>query len=196
MNITVEKTTPSQSSPLHRHQSSLEGILDFSLRQPLTAEQRQQAKRKFYHVVQHFEAAETTQIDRARKRGSQYNRSLLVRLTYEHARSAESQDIFLRTFFRSMPLSLDSEDFESDRDVDLGSEATEAHLRSLLIGFADYLLDNFFLPCKNVTFLLPSYSDLSADHDAWWPGLSKSIHQEDAPTIPCLPFGHPEGTGS
>ena len=41
-----------------------------------------------------------------------------------------------------MALSLDGED-----DVDF--ECDEEHLRATLFLFADYLFDNFFLPCKN-----------------------------------------------
>lgn len=158
MNITVGKTTPSQAVPLHRHQSSLEGILDFSSTVPLAAEQRQQARRKFYHIVQHFEAtrAEPAQINKnAGKRGTRYNQPLLVRLTYENARSEESRDVFLRAFFRSMALSLDGEDLKSDFDVDFGNETVEADLRSSLIGFAEYLIDNFFLPCKKGHSFIP-----------------------------------------
>lgn len=40
-----------------------------------------------------------------------------------------------------MQLSLD------ENDVDLGNEQVETSLRSALFDFADYLLDNFFLPC-------------------------------------------------
>ncbi|KAI1660597.1 hypothetical protein F4813DRAFT_298679, partial [Daldinia decipiens] len=67
---------------------------------------------------------------------------LLVRLTYEYALTDESKDNFLRTFFRSMGLSMDGE------DIGFGDKDFEEELRSSLLRFADYLLDNFFLPLK------------------------------------------------
>ncbi|KAH6640148.1 hypothetical protein F5144DRAFT_618018 [Chaetomium tenue] len=160
MNITAGKTTPFQAVPLHRHQSSLEEILDFSSTVPLGAEQRGQARRKFYRIVQHFEAesTQTSKTKTAGKRGTRYNQPLLIRLTYENARSEESQDVFLRAFFRSMALSLDGEDLKSDLDLDFGNEAVEADLRSSLIGFAEYLIDNFFLPLKASTKKTPQPS--------------------------------------
>ena len=121
--------------------SSLEGIIDFSTaRAPLHADQRAHAKRKFYHIVGHFKTTGGN--------SKQYNRPLLVRLTYEYARSEESQDVFLRAFFQSMALSLDIHDLEADHDVNLSNKSDEADLRSALFGFADYLIDNFFLPRK------------------------------------------------
>lgn len=65
-----------------------------------------------------------------------YNRTRLIRLTYDHARSPLSQDNFLRAFFASLELSMD------------GDEALDQPIRSKLFGFADYLVNNFFLPCK------------------------------------------------
>jgi hypothetical protein len=132
---------PSQSSPLHRHQSSLEGVLDFSAEVPLSTDQRARASRQFHHIVRHFEFP-------AEKRP--YSRALLVRYTYEYARSQESRDVFLRAFFQSMRLSLD------DEDVDLGDTEVETGLRSALFDFADYLLDNFFLPCMSSLATLPA----------------------------------------
>ncbi|KAK0633309.1 hypothetical protein B0T14DRAFT_533546 [Immersiella caudata] len=113
------QVNPSQSSPLHRHQSSLEGVLDFSAELP--AERRP------------------------------YSSPLLVRYTYEYARSQESRDVFLRAFFQSMRLSVD------DEDVDLGDTEVETGLRSALFDFADYLLDNFFLLCIRPNRRRPAY---------------------------------------
>lgn len=155
MDVPLDRASPSQPSPLHRHQSSLEGIIDFSTTVPLGAEQRVQARRKFYHIVQHFEPEAIGA--RTKDRENRYNRPLLVRLTYEHARSEESQDAFLRAFFRSVALSIDVGDLACDRDVDFEDKAVEDDLRSALFGFAEYLIDNFFLPCKaNTSLPLPS----------------------------------------
>jgi len=135
------RVNPSQSSPLHRHQSSLEGVLDFSAEVPLSADQRARASHQFHHIVRHFEFPAETR---------PYSRPLLVRYTYEYARSQESRDVFLRAFFQSMRLSL------NDEDVDLGNTEVETGLRSALFDFADYLLDNFFLPCMSSLATLPT----------------------------------------
>ncbi|PHH73972.1 hypothetical protein CDD83_4640 [Cordyceps sp. RAO-2017] len=126
-------------SPLHRHQSSLESVIDFSTEPPLGLDQRTQARRTFYHIVNHFEARSHSSENRSR----QYNRPSLVRLTYEYARSEESQDNFLRAFFRSMALSMDGEE-----PVNFDQESLAVEFGSALFNFAEYLLDNFFLPLK------------------------------------------------
>ncbi|KAK3933822.1 hypothetical protein QBC46DRAFT_401156 [Diplogelasinospora grovesii] len=139
---------PTSPSPHHRHQSSLEGIICFSSEPALEAGERARARQKFYRIIDHFRAA-----DGSRSGGCQYNRPLLIRLTYEHARSEESQDIFLRAFFQSMALSVDSEN-------DLDFENNEQDLGSALSRFADYLLDNFFLPLRASSGKTPQPSPL------------------------------------
>jgi hypothetical protein len=126
--------------PHHRHQSSLEGLIDFSAKPPLSEDEHDQAKRKFYHVVEHFEVDENGQPSSNRSR--QYNPPKLIRYTYEYARSPLSKDNFLQAFFKILELSIDG-----DEDIDL-SGALEEQIRSSLFGFADDLINNFFLPCK------------------------------------------------
>ncbi|KAI0523904.1 hypothetical protein F5B22DRAFT_422349 [Xylaria bambusicola] len=116
-------------SPLHRHQSSLEGIIDFSTEPPLRTEQRSVAKDRFNCIVDYF----NTDDDPSNR--SPYHRSQLIRFTYQYALSEQSQDNLLRAFFQAMTLSLDDDD---DFDFD--------ELRPKFFGFADSLLDNFFLP--------------------------------------------------
>ncbi|KAI0412237.1 hypothetical protein F5X98DRAFT_367467 [Xylaria grammica] len=107
-------------SPHNRHQPSLGGIIDFSLEQPLGADERVSARRRFYPIVNHFEGKEKNNSSSGSGGSNPYNRLALVRLTYEYA-----------AFFRSMALSITGE--------------TSLH------SFADYLLDNFFLPLKAST---------------------------------------------
>ncbi|TPX23658.1 hypothetical protein DIZ76_012993 [Coccidioides immitis] len=93
----------------HRHHASLEKIINFSAPEPLTADQRSQARDRFYAVINHFSATD-------RRVG--YSRPLLVRYTFEYARSELSQDIFLRAFFEFMNLGLTSDDdidFDDDQ---------------------------------------------------------------------------------
>lgn len=131
------------TSSLHRHQSSLEGIINFSPTAPLDAKVRAQAKRKFLTIVNLFEAAG------AADKHDQYDRAKLVRLTYEYACSEESRDVFLKAFFDAIGFPIDGEnvDFDSDEQETLGLA---------LFRFADYLFDNFFLP--RMATELPSFS--------------------------------------
>uniref|UniRef100_A0A0B7KKY2 HNH nuclease domain-containing protein n=1 Tax=Bionectria ochroleuca TaxID=29856 RepID=A0A0B7KKY2_BIOOC len=129
------------SLPLHRHQSSLEGVIDFSAELTLGTDQRTNAKRRFYHIVEYFEAANSSSSN------DDYSRPRLVHFTYDYALSEESRDNFLRAFFRAMALSIDGEE-----DIDVED------LRSPFFGFADYLLDNFFLPLKASTKRTPQPS--------------------------------------
>lgn len=114
-----------------RHQSSLESLIDFVSQGPRFAdtEERARAVARFYQVVSHFEATETSR---------PYNRAALIRLTFEYARSAESQDRFLAFFFQSLAIGpLDGEVAYSDPS-----------LHEAFLGVARFLMNNFFLPCR------------------------------------------------
>lgn len=161
------------SAPHHRHQSSLEGLIDLNHRAPLTANQRACARAKFSRIVTRLEA--TTSSD------GPYNRPVLVRLTYEYARSEESKDNFLRAFFQAMALSIDDE--QENLCLDENRELEE-ELRSALVQFAEYLLDNFFLPLNlNLLSPFPTSPEMLI-----YELLSQSIHQENPATISRLPF--------
>jgi hypothetical protein len=135
------------SSPRHRHQSSLEGIIDFSTEPPLDPAARDQARRKFYRIVEYFDDSQGGTVRTVGggagvggDTGSQYNRAQLIRLTYDYACSPISQDNFLRAFFRSVELSMDdSEDVAGELELN-------DDVRSTFFRFSDYLFDNFFLP--------------------------------------------------
>ncbi|PGH00919.1 hypothetical protein AJ79_08074 [Helicocarpus griseus UAMH5409] len=89
----------------HRHQTSLEDT------QPLAADRRAEAKRRFYSIITHFTAEESSDAG--------YSRPLLVGYMYEYSRSELSQDTFLRTFFDFMDLDITAEhdpDFEIKED--------------------------------------------------------------------------------
>ncbi|KAF2458290.1 hypothetical protein BDY21DRAFT_284527 [Lineolata rhizophorae] len=138
--------------PLHRHQSSLEGLINFSTEPPLEAGRRAKARRRFYQIVNHFEPIDN---DNSSNNNNEYNRPRLVRLTYEYARSEESKDNVLRAFFQSMLLPINS-----DEDIDFTDKNLEDEVHSTLIGFADYLVDNFFLPLKASTRKTPQPSPI------------------------------------
>jgi len=114
-----------------RHQWSLESVIDFGSQGPLfaNAEKRARAVARFYDVIGHFAAIETN---------NPYNRAALIRLTFEYARSAESQDRFLAFFFQSLAIGLlDGEVAYSDPGLD-----------DAFYGVAEFLMNNFFLPCR------------------------------------------------
>src|SRR5436305_8462077 len=120
-------------SPHHRHQTSLEGVIDlFSPHPGLSSEQRQQETRIFTAVI---EACEPLQNHKP------YKQITLVRLTYEYARSEASRDNFLRFFFQYTQIPTDASQSESITTSDYGPR---------LIAFAETLIENFFLPCKPI----------------------------------------------
>jgi len=187
---------PVPGSHHHRHQASLGGIVFLSGEpEVLGPVQRSRAEQKFYRIVRHFEAAEdrthgsnsNTNNDN-NTNSSQCNRPLLVRLTYEYARSRESQDIFLRALFHSMALSLDDQD-----DVDL--ECNQEQLCAALLLFADHLFDNFFLPCKDDREAMPLLHCYCVRHADIRCRISACILGQDAPALASGAFCHPARTG-
>lgn len=114
------------AAPLHRHQSSFEGILNFSSHPPpLETELRSRASRRFHDICQHFDTG--IPVDN-------YSRPRLVRFTYEHSLSPESRDYFLRVFFRAVDLEIGGDEPVSFENV-----------RPKFFQFGDHLFDNFFL---------------------------------------------------
>jgi hypothetical protein len=67
------------ASPLHRHQSSLEGVIDFSLNQSLDPEKRKQAIRIFNLLINHYESLQL--------KNGPYKSITLFRAIYEYAPS-------------------------------------------------------------------------------------------------------------
>ncbi|KAI1144694.1 hypothetical protein F4825DRAFT_387146 [Nemania diffusa] len=128
------------AAPLHRHQSSLEVILNFSSSHPppLQTELRNHASRRFHDICQHFDTGLSV---------DDYSRPRLVRSTYECSLSQESEDYFLRVFFKAVDLLIDGSEPINFEDV-----------RAKFFEFAEYLFDNFFLPVKASTKKTPQLS--------------------------------------
>ena len=123
------------ASAHRRHQDSLERFLNFSSSPPLTEEVRDQAETRFRTIVDHFRGHDHS--------NDEYDRTALVRYTYEYALTEKAKDNLLQAFFVSLAIPL------SDTvDVDLNDKETEDEVWLNLVGFADYLLNNFFLPCE------------------------------------------------
>lgn len=130
----------------HRHQSSLEGVLDFSVPLSLTAQQRDSARDLVVRLVQHYGPQQTV------RKG--YKPAALIQAILEHI---ESPDTFL-TFF----LSYIYEDLCPDGGPLADSDITRAlsffdrfssweteqinNLNGALEKFAEYIVDNFLLP--------------------------------------------------
>ncbi|CAH0044959.1 unnamed protein product [Clonostachys solani] len=145
--------------PLHRHQSSLEGILDFSARPPLDPAQRQAADQRFTELIKRFDQPPMEGED------VKYDRVKLVQLTYQYSLSDESKGAFLRAFFESIGTPI-SEDFNTaeinlPNTAEINSPNTDeinlpnTALRSSIFSFADYLFENFFMPLKASTRKTP-----------------------------------------
>ena len=130
----------------HRHQASLEEILDFNLPPSLYPDQRDNAVKRFYQIIDRFDVVGRGEVI---SDNITFNRPRLVRLTYEYALSDRSRDMLLAAFFQSLGLSLDE---PSGADVDHFSD--EERIRSGVFSFAEYLMDNFFLPCKLISLQL------------------------------------------
>ncbi|KAK3337681.1 hypothetical protein B0T19DRAFT_413287 [Cercophora scortea] len=131
----------------HRHQSSLEGINDLSDAAPIfeNEEQRAQAIDRFRRIVAHLE--NTEQQPASSRSCDEYNRPALVRLTFEYARSPESQDRVLNAFFQSLALGMLD---DNNGSIDLSDD-----LRTPVFSFADHLIDHFFLPCMSASLDRP-----------------------------------------
>ncbi|OAA54148.1 hypothetical protein SPI_09082 [Niveomyces insectorum RCEF 264] len=137
--------------PHHRHQASLESVIDPKAPPPLDPAQRAHAARVLYRIIEHFDALDNDDSGN-RSRSRTYSRPRLVRYTYEYVLSDESRDLFLRAFFKAMALALDGHGLSGDRELDFEV------LKPLFVDYADYLMDNFFLPLKASTRRTPQPS--------------------------------------
>jgi lipopolysaccharide export LptBFGC system permease protein LptF len=133
------------ASPHHRHQSSLEGVLDFSSPQPLQPDQRNRATDIFNQIVAQYEPSQTD--------SKGYKRITLLRVVHD---SVISRDNFLSCFFLFVENELHQGDDVSELslsqalsryvNLDSWSRQQRKELETSLITFSDYLVDNFFLP--------------------------------------------------
>ncbi|CAH0023554.1 unnamed protein product [Clonostachys rhizophaga] len=102
----------------------------------MDAAQRQVADQRFAELITYFDQPPLEGQD------VKYNRVELVRLTYQYSLSDESKGNFLRAFFEWIGTPI-NEDFNT-AEINLPNAA----LRTSIFLFADYLIENFFLPLK------------------------------------------------
>ncbi|KAI0431359.1 hypothetical protein F5Y09DRAFT_197897 [Xylaria sp. FL1042] len=126
------------ASPLHRHQSSLENVINFTPEPLLETELRDHASRRFYSICEHF--------DTGLPQGD-FSRPRLIRYTYTYSLSQESGDHFLRAFFQAVDIRISGDEVISFENV-----------RSKFFDFGDFLFNNFFLPVKASTKKTPQPS--------------------------------------
>ncbi|KAK5633398.1 hypothetical protein RRF57_009112 [Xylaria bambusicola] len=126
------------ASPLHRHQSSLENVINFSPEPLLETELRDHASRRFYSICEYFDTGLIQ---------GEFSRPRLVRYTYTYSLSQESGDHFLRAFFQAVDIRISGDEVISFEDV-----------RLKFFDFGDYLFNNFFLPVKASTKKTPQPS--------------------------------------
>lgn len=114
--------------------------------EPLFAheQQRTQGVGRFRRIIDYLEATDHPPA----RNGGGYNRLALIRLTFDYARSQESQDRFLAAFFQSLAVGM------LDDGLDLGDDSVVADFRLPVLGFAEFLMANIFLP--GMRFIIPA----------------------------------------
>lgn len=139
---------------LHRHQVSLESVIDPLATPPLSSYDRARSQLIFQHIVQYCESYELLNIITSTR---QYKRGRLLQLVYDHVISDHGRDNILRYFLSTMTAipeenSPNNQDFShvlsslsdfKDRNT-LEKDGIVQRVQEL----ADHLVDSFFLPRK------------------------------------------------
>jgi hypothetical protein len=122
----------------HHHQSSLEGVIIFSV-QP-EPQESDRAISIFNQIIEYYEPTQSKE---------PYKRITLIRAIYEQI---PSKDTFLEHFFlyigRELRLEEPSQTLSNFVQFDSWEIERKNELGTHLIAFASYFVDNFFLPCK------------------------------------------------
>jgi hypothetical protein len=138
--------------PHHRHQVSLESVLDFSSTTgSLSADERSQATLTFHRIISYCSSHEL--LNTSGDAGRRYGRAKLIKLVHEYAISDAGRDNILRYFLASMVMeSTEVEAFPRVLanliDFDSLDISKKESIMERVRNFADHLVDGFFLPCK------------------------------------------------
>lgn len=135
------------TTPYHRHQISLEGVIDFSAVPSLNPQERQLALHIFDQFIKHYEPLQI-------QRGP-YKRITLLRAAREYA---PSEDGFLRKFFLhigEMPCPSEqacvadfSRALSSFMDFDSMTDKQKDDIDRKMSDFADTVVNDLILPCS------------------------------------------------
>ena len=131
---------------LHRHQSSLERILDFSISFSLNSQQRQRATILFKDLIQLYGVEQTIHHG--------FKSTLLIQFTFEHI---EAQDSFLSFYFLFLyeilcPNVTDLTELEITivlsffDDFSIWDQNQKKDANDASEKFAEYIVENFLLP--------------------------------------------------
>lgn len=129
------------AAPHRSHQISVQDFVNLSSTPPLAETVRIQAEERFHTVVDHFTPTDED--------SASYNRPKLVGLVYRYAISPKSKDNVLLAFFRATELSMEG------GPVDFSDATQTDALRARVVGFAEYLVNNFFMPLRASTAQTP-----------------------------------------
>ena len=147
---------PVTSTPHLRQDKSLLGVMPLM---PPAEDQldHERAEAIFKDILTHCDRTLSKSEIRIKQRTGDYNRISLLRLTCEHA---PSKNAFLTAFFEWLASGSSVEDAISSLanfdDLDV-QQKDEAVLK--VTKFADYLVDNFFLPRKITSLIDKSNAD-------------------------------------
>jgi hypothetical protein len=141
------------AQPLHRHQRSLESVIDPSATAGLSPHERAQAVCIFQQIIKHcdsYELSHTLGPERKYKRGK------LLQLVYEYAISDNGRDNILRYFLTAITPLEESLDTGKDLshvlanldDFEERSITEKDQILNRLQELADHLIDCFFLPSE------------------------------------------------
>jgi hypothetical protein len=125
----------------HRHQSSLERVLDFSESFLLSPQQNETSNILFDSFIEHYGP------ERAIQKG--YKPAGLIRVTFDHILSKDSFLMFFFTYLHEILVDIDS-NLDSAliyfKDFTSWDAAAQRNVMDAIEEFADYLVTQFFLP--------------------------------------------------
>jgi hypothetical protein len=132
----------------HRHQSSLEGVLDFSIPLSLTPQQHESARNLVIRLVRHYGLEKTV------RKG--YRPAALIQATLEHVTSPDTFMTFFLSYIYEDLCSDEGHAVVGDSDITHALvffegfsswEPEQIHkLHEGLEKFAEYIVENFLLP--------------------------------------------------
>lgn len=130
--------------PHHRHQASLEGVLDFSTPTSLEDPVRDQATRLFGQIIDYYEPTQKT---------DPYLRVTLLRAIFDYT---PSKDIFLTYLFQYIDDAIEKRAAEPSFSQILSriaqfesmTDTERDKIGQAMTTFAELIFENLLLPCR------------------------------------------------